>query len=54
MARKRKLKRFIKGSKEAKRYMARLRGIKSGRIKERKRTYRNGLFSSRGRRRKKK
>ena len=52
MARKRKLKRFIKGSKEAKRYMARLRGIKSGRVKERKRTYRDGLYTRRGRKKK--
>lgn len=38
------LKRFKKGSKEAKRYMRKMRGIKSGTIKERRRTYYDGLY----------
>jgi hypothetical protein len=42
-----KLKRFIKGSKEAKRYMARIRGVRSGRLRRRKGTYRNGLVRGR-------
>ena len=39
-----KLKRFVKGSREAKRYMSRLRGIRTGRVRKRKHTYRNGLY----------
>ncbi|MBA7674208.1 hypothetical protein ES703_82415 [subsurface metagenome] len=49
----RKLKRFKKGSKEAKRFMAKLRRIKKGTTKRRKRTYRNALYPKRRRRRKK-
>ena len=41
---KRKLKRFVKGSKEAKRYMRQMRQIRKGTLKERRRTYRDGLY----------
>jgi hypothetical protein len=42
---KRKLKRFKKGSKSAKAYMSKMRGIRSGRIHERKETYYDGLYT---------
>jgi hypothetical protein len=43
--RKKKLKRFVKGSKQAKSYMSKMRGIRTGKVKERKRTYYNGLYT---------
>ena len=50
ISRKRKLKRFKKGSKEAKRFMAKLRRIRKGTTKRRKRTYRDSLYPRRRRR----
>ena len=45
IVRKRKLKRFKKGSKQAKTYMRTLRAVKHKRLHKRKRTYRNGLYT---------
>ena len=44
-----KLKRMVKGSAAAKRHLATLRAIKSGKLGKRKHTYKDGLYSKKTR-----